>query len=307
MSPAVFAFSDGGTAASDLARSCGIPLYPIESRRFPDGESLVTVKGRAHTAFLYRSLDNPNGKLVEILLACAALRDGGATKVVLVSPYLSYMRQDTAFHAGEAVSQKVIGRVLASNFDGVVTVDPHLHRTGSLSEVMPGIAAITLSAAPVLASAIAADHPTPDTILVGPDSESRPWVEAVARPLRFRTLVGQKTRKGDREVVLEIPEIAEVKGRRAIIVDDLISSGTTLASCAAMLARSGARIIEAYATHCLAQPEDIAEMKTAGISRIFATNSTNHALGVVSLSGILANGIAAQGWLKATSTEGGPA
>ncbi|HMO67898.1 MAG TPA: ribose-phosphate diphosphokinase, partial [Novosphingobium sp.] len=234
MSTALFAFADGAGPAAGLADLCGIALHRVDLRRFPDGESLVRVTGAADTALLFRSLDDPNAKLVELLLAASALRDGGARRVVLVAPYLAYMRQDMAFHPGEAVSQRVIGQLLADAFDGVVTVDPHLHRIASLGEAVPGIPALALSAAPAIAAAIASDL-DPATLLVGPDSESRPWVESIARPLGLDVLVGEKVRHGDREVALGVPGCEAARGRPVMLVDDLISSGTTLVACARLL------------------------------------------------------------------------
>ena len=75
MSTALFAFADGAAAAARLAERCGIALHRVEVRRFPDGESLVRVEGAAETAILFRSLDDPNAKLVELLLAASALRE----------------------------------------------------------------------------------------------------------------------------------------------------------------------------------------------------------------------------------------
>lgn len=116
MTAALFTFAEGARQAAGLARECGIPVNQIDVHRFPDGESLVRVHGTASTALLFRSLDDPNPKLVEVLLAASALRDGGAKRVILIAPYLAYMRQDVPFHEGEAVSQRVIGKLLAAWF-----------------------------------------------------------------------------------------------------------------------------------------------------------------------------------------------
>lgn len=295
MSAALFAFAECAGPAGRLAAACGTPLHRVEVRHFPDGESLVRVPAAAQTALLYRSLDDPNAKLVELLLSAAALRDGGARKVILIAPYLAYMRQDMAFHEGEAVSQRVIGPLLASHFDGVATVDPHLHRIASLTEVMPDIPALAISAAPALVEALGSGI-DPRTVLVGPDSESRPWVESLARPLGLDVLVGEKVRHGDRDVTLAIPGIAAVSGRPAILVDDVVSSGMTLLTCARLLRAAGATAIEALATHALASPDDLAQL-AQGITRLRACDSTASPAGVIPLAGVLADAIRAQGWL----------
>ncbi len=296
MKAAVFAFAESMRQASDLAEQCQVPFFSIEARSFPDGESLVRVDGDAPTALLFRSLDNPNAKLIELLFAASALRDRGAKRVILVAPYLAYMRQDMAFREGEAVSQQVIGRLLASWFDGVLTVDPHLHRIASLGEVMDAIPALAVSAAPALVQAIASDL-DPRTVLVGPDSESRQWVESIARPLGLEFLVGEKVRCGDREVALAIADISNVRQRPVILIDDMISSGTTLIACAHLLREAGATAIQAVATHSLASPADLARLAEEGITSFRATDSTSNSVASIPLAEVLAEAIRNQGWL----------
>jgi len=285
--PTHHAFAEALAPAGRLAALLGIACRPVTTRRFPDGESLVRVAATGDNAILYRSLDHANDRLVELLLAGAALRDRGARRVVLVAPYLGYMRQDTAFHPGEAVSQRVVGTLLAAHFDAVVTVDPHLHRIASLAEVMPGIAAVAVSAATALADTLRAALPR-DTILIGPDAESRPWVESVAAPLGCEVLVGAKRRRGDRQVELTIAGIERVRGRPVLLVDDLISSGATLLGCAALLRAAGAGHIEACATHCLAGPADLRALARAGIARIRSTDTVAGPTGSIAIAAVLA-------------------
>ena len=117
----------------------------------------------ADTTILYVPLDRPNDKLLAILFAAEALRRGGAKRLVLVAPYLCYMRQDAAFHKGEAISQRAVGRLLAGIVDRVVTVDAHLHRTVHIGDVFPGIEADDLSAIPAVADFVRTGgfRPTP--------------------------------------------------------------------------------------------------------------------------------------------------
>jgi len=268
----IHSFEESHAPAQRLADMLGVPHQAINARHFPDGESLVEVAETAGTAILYRSLDHPNEKLIELILAASALRSRGAERIILVAPYLGYMRQDTAFRPGQAVSQKVIGSLLAAHFGGLVTVDPHLHRVASLSQVVPGIETVAVSAAAILADLLKPDI-APDTILIGPDVESRPWVESVAGPLALSVLVGEKRRLGDRQVELVIDGIECVGGRGVVLVDDLISSGGTLLRCAELLRAAGASRIEAIATHCLAGPLDLAKLADGGISRVRSTDT----------------------------------
>lgn len=272
MNATLHAFDESHVAAERLARLLRIASAPIDRHHFTDGETLVRVAATETTALLYRSLDHPNAKLVELLFAASALRARGATRVMLVAPYLCYMRQDMAFRPGECVSQQVIGHLLAAHFDAVVTVNPHLHRIASLDQALPGIPAIAVSAADTLATMLRSDTDR-ETILIGPDMESRPWVEAVAAPLGVSVMVGEKRRLGDRQVELTIAGIERAKGRHIVLVDDLISSGATLMQCATLLKAAGAARIEACATHCLASPDDLRALRHAGIARVRSTDT----------------------------------
>jgi ribose-phosphate pyrophosphokinase len=226
----VYGFPESEGPARRLAQALSLPCRVAVIHRFPDGERLVRLAHVFDHAILYRSLNDPalkdpDDKLVELLFAASALRDHGTRRLTLVAPYLSYMRQDIAFHPGEAVSQKVMGRLLGDAFDRVFTVDPHLHRTGTLAQVLPGAEAQALSAAPALARLLGDDPPPPDALLVGPDTESRALVSGVAEPLGLDWAVGDKLRRGDRAVTIRLPEALRLHGRPVILVDDAVSTG----------------------------------------------------------------------------------
>lgn len=290
MSATLHHFADDAAPAGRLATALGVAARAIALHRFPDGEHRVTAAETADTAILYCGLADPDARLVMLLLAADALRDRGARRLVLVAPYLPYMRQDIAFHPGEAVAQRVVGRLLASAFDAVLTVDPHLHRTPDLAAVLPGAQAITISAAPSLAAALEKRLP-PGALLVGPDAESRPWVEALAAPLGLACLVAEKQRHGDRAVTITIPDIDRAAGRPVLLVDDMLSSGGTLIACAAQLRAAGAVVAGAAVTHCLASRDDLARLAAAGIMPLIACDSVAGPAATVALAPALATAL----------------
>lgn len=295
MSCAVFGFAAQATASAALAGALGVSHQAVTVRAFPDGESLVTVEPATAIALLFCSLDHPNEKLLQVLLAASALRDNGARKVVLVAPYLGYMRQDAAFNPGEAVSQRVVGKILADAFDAVLTIDAHLHRTHSLTEIMPGIEAVSVSAAPILAAALTDKG---DPLLVGPDGEARQWVERIARRKGLEFILGRKTRIGDREVKLSIPDVERAQGRAVVLVDDLISTGATLRVAARLLREAGALSVEVLATHCLAGEDDLAQMRGAGIGSVRASDTVPSPVGTLATAGLLAEEVRRHGWCR---------
>ena len=279
-------FPEYAAQATALAAAAGMQCRIIDVHRFPDGESRLTLPPALPTdVTICRSLDQPNDKLVELLLAAATARDLGASRVTLVAPYLCYMRQDMAFVPGEAVSQRIVGRLLAERFDAVITVDPHLHRVNDLRAAIPSAAAVALSAAPVVAQFLRARLDAP--LLLGPDSESRPWVEAIAGAAGFAAAVATKLRTGDRQVRIDLPAI-DLCAREVVLVDDVASTGCTLARAAEQCLGRGAARVHVVVTHGLFVGDAIDRLKSAGVDRIWSTDSVPHATSVIHLAMMLA-------------------
>lgn len=286
--PVIQSLPSGAVDARRLASTLGLGFHEIELHRFPDGETRVTAGRAASTTIIYASLDQPNDKLIAILFAAEALRRMGATRLVLLAPYLCYMRQDAAFREGEAISQKAIGRLLAANLDRVVTVDAHLHRTTDIGAVFPGIEAENLSAMPAIASALRITGIDPATIVIGPDAESRPWVSSLARELGLAHAVANKIRRSDRSVEIEFAERASIAGRPVLLVDDIVSSGGTLMACAKALTAAGASAIDAVITHALFTPAMATGFAEAGIRSVRSTSSVPHPTNAIPLDHVLA-------------------
>lgn len=283
----VIGFPENLEPAAAFADQLGCPFAEAELHRFPDGESrLRIVPPRASTVVLYRSLDKPNDKLVELLLCVRHLRECAVRSIVLIAPYLCYMRQDKAFRDGEVVSQRWIGQWLASLVDGLVTVDPHLHRTPTLDQVVPGVACRVVSAAP-LAGRLARtwfDEP----LLLGPDEESRQWLAQAAKgqpPLEFA--VARKRRGGDHRVDIEMPEVV-LAGRDVVLIDDIASTATTLSSCAQKARAAGARAVTAIVTHALFATDTAIPANCTALDDFASTDSVPHPSNRISLATDLA-------------------
>ncbi len=290
---AIFAFEDNIKQARQLAALVGAAASLVDAHRFPDGESLVTVareQVRGKTVALYRSLHNPNGKLVEVLLAAAALRDGGAERLILVAPYLPYMRQDRAFRPGQAVSQMVIGELIGQVFDGVITVQPHLHRTASLDQVFVGKPALALPAAQAIAKALEGAV-SPATVVAGPDEESLDLARDVATHLGLPWTNATKHRHGDNQVDLSLPKGLSLAGASAVIVDDVISTGGTVIALARALRAAGVASIDAYVAHAMYDEEAAFLMSAAGIRRVVSLDGVAHVTNGISVVGLIAKGM----------------
>ena len=223
-----------------LADTIATPLQARVSsvawRHFPDGESLVTLDdalGGADVAILV-SLRHADALALPLLFAARTAREFGARSVGLIAPYLGYMRQDTRFNPGEAVSTPLFAQFLEEAFDWLVTVDPHLHRVERLQSLYR-IPTAHVSATPAVARWIA--ETVPDAVLIGPDSESLQWVEDIAARSGMPYQVLAKERYGDYDVRVSLPDPQAVAGRTPVLIDDIVSSGNTILETLAHLRR----------------------------------------------------------------------
>jgi len=282
-------FEDYRPQGEALARALAIPFAVAEVHRFPDGESTVTLpETLPEELIVCRSLDHPNDKLIELLLAAQTARQQGVKRLTLVAPYLCYMRQDIAFHPGEAVSQQIIGRLLAELFERVITVDPHLHRIERLEQAIPNRDAIALGTAKVMGEFLATHTTNP--LLVGPDGESEQWVRAIAEPAGLDYAVATKERLGDREVRITLPD-HDYHRHEVILVDDMISTGRTLLNVAAQLKRQGAGVIHCLVTHALFSDDVTQTLRNAGIDQIWSSDSIPHPSNAIALADLIAEAI----------------
>lgn len=285
----VLYFEDEAEAACRFAEAAGFSSAAVDRHRFPDGELKLRLPGSLPAkVIVYRSLVNPNEKLIELLFVAQTARQLGASDLTLIAPYLAYMRQDIAFHEGEVVSQKIIGRFLAQVFDGLVTIDPHLHRVATLEEASPVKRAITLSGAPLLGDYIA--QKIPDAFLLGPDSESAQWIASAAKKHGFDHAACEKIRRGDKDVQVQLPAV-DLKDRRVVILDDVASSGRTLAKATHAALAAGASSVDVAVTHALFADDALQVIRQAGVRYIWSTDCIAHESNVVSIAAILAEAL----------------
>ena len=285
-------FDDEQASAQALAAALQLPFGLLQRHHFPDGETRIRLPPELpESVVLLRGLHQPNEKLTELAIAAPAARALGARELVLVCPYLAYMRQDIAFTPGEAVSQQHIATMLGGLFDGLVTVDPHLHRIASLDEVMPGRRTRAVSAAPLLGAWVL-QQLGPQALLLGPDEEAGQWVAAAGQANGLAHAVCRKQRFGDREVQVVLPDLP-LSGRPVVLLDDVASTGRTLVEAALALRQAGATSVDVAVTHALLVDDAMAQLRDAGVRHVWSSDAVPHATSVVPLAGLLAQAIRA--------------
>ncbi|MCF8505881.1 MAG: ribose-phosphate diphosphokinase [Caulobacter sp.] len=284
----VHGFAGDAAEVGRLADRLAVPQGLVDLHAFPDGETLPTVPlTGAATVIFYRSLHDANERLVPLLLTADAYRRSGVARLVLVAPYLCYLRQDAVFRPGQPLSRDVVGGMLGGVFDRIVTVQAHLHRTADLTDVF-GAPAENLSIAGDLAVlAAGGDRP----LIVGPDIESRPLAEDAAKRLGTDWTVFDKTRLGDRQVRLSLKAPDKVAGRAVLLLDDVCSSGGTLEQAIALLRQAGAASVDVAVAHALFDAGIEARLRAAGARRILSSDSVPNPTNAMELAGVLATAL----------------
>ncbi|MEL6539617.1 MAG: ribose-phosphate diphosphokinase [Bacteroidota bacterium] len=263
-----------GTASLELGKRIathyGQHLGPLQVRRFSDGEiypQLVSNIQGAHVC-LIQSTYPPADNLVELLLTIDAARRAQARHITLVVPYLGYMRQDKAHHAGSPVGAQLQALLLvAAGAEQLITCDLHtptianffacpVQHLSSVDVFLPYIQSLQLSA----------------LAFVAPDAGSRLRVQPYAEHFNAPLIIGTKQRNVPNEVAtLQLQ--GDVRGKHAIIIDDIIDTGNTICEAAQELKLQGALTVRALCTHPLLSGKAYETLAASTLDEVVVTDT----------------------------------
>ncbi len=271
--------------AQSIARKLDVACGVIEWRRFPDEEAYVRIASdvRGAQVDVVCTLAHPDPQFLSLVFLAETARELGAASVRLIAPYLAYMRQDVRFNDGEAISSIHFASLLSRYFDGITTIDPHLHRIGSLDEIFT-IPTRVVSASTLIADWIGDRIERP--LLIGPDQESEQWIAAIAAQARAPYVVANKTRLGDRRVEVHLPDVSPWHGHDLVLIDDIVSSGGTMLSVAHQLVGAGLGKPCCVAVHALFA-KGVFEALQQTASQVVSTDTIAHPSNAISVAKIL--------------------
>ena len=285
----IFVMPGNEAMAAGLSSRLDLEIGALEVREFPDGEIYVrivsSVVGRP--VALLATLSDPNPKILPLIFAAKTLKELGASRVGLIAPYLAYMRQDRRFSPGEAASARHFASLLSSAFDWLATVDPHLHRIQSMSEIFT-IPTVVAHAAADLAAWIATNVQGP--FLIGPDVESKQWVDEVAQLCHAPSTVLTKVRLGDRKVRVEVGDLRLPQECTPVLVDDIVSSGETLLQALQMVRQQTKVVLICLGIHGLFSDLTNAAFDNEG-ARLVCTNTVPNLRSQIDISRTLAKSL----------------
>lgn len=247
MSNLIISFLDTKPLALKVARALNADYETVSSEKFPDSEFKISFKNnpKNKTVIIISSMaKDANDKILRTILTGGIAKDFGAKKVILIATYFPYMRQDTHFFNFDSFSSKYVTK-LFSIFDKVITIDPHLHRIKNLKFLSNNLSNITVNE--IVAGYIKKRFKGNFTI-VGPDGESSQWSEPIAKILNKNVVVLKKHRYSSTKIKVHEEEDEKFE-KNVIIVDDIISTGKTIAGALALAKREGAKNVFCIGIH----------------------------------------------------------
>ena len=288
--PVLFSLFGSNHFAKAIHQALGYELGKITLHQFPDEETVIKIGSvvQDRLVIIIANVDHPNAKMLPLLFTAETARELGAKKIGLIMPYLPYMRQDKRFHPGEGITSRYIAALISSYFDGLMTIDPHLHRWHSLTDIY-SIPAKTLHATDSISTWIKMN--VPDAILIGPDTESAQWVSGIARNIDAPFLILEKVRKGDNLVETSMPNVELYQNHTPILVDDIISTAATMIETVYHLKSLKMKPPVCIGVHALFSGNAYDDLLKAGAKKIVTSNTIEHVSNGINLNDIIVQSI----------------
>lgn len=276
----IFSGSSNRDLAEKVAAILGLQLSPLENFIFPDGERRIQIQDDVldKDAVVFQSTNTPvDENYIELFLIMDGLKRSGARSVKIVMPYMGYQRQDHVFRDGEAVSLSVMVRILENmHLSGFITLDPHTIKLGEFfTRPFSDLSALKLFASIIKENGWDKN----DTVLVSPDMGGLRRIRQMSSYLdEMGWIATVKDRDLDTGSIVinsfEGPlQVSDLAGKRVLIVDDMISSGKTIAECASFLKAHRVASIQVFAVHAIFSKEAPLLLENSELDKIFVTDS----------------------------------
>lgn len=268
-----------GTANPELAREVAeyleLSVSPVKIQPFSDGEIYVQLQEsvRGVDCFVVQSTCSPvNENLMELLIMLDALKRASAGRITVVMPYFGYARQDRKAAGREAITAKLVADLLTTaGADRVVALDLHAPQIMGFFNILVD----HLYGSPVLIDYMNSLN-LKDVVLVSPDVGGVARARAFAKKLNDSPLAIIDKRRTKHNEAESLSLVGDVKGKVAIMVDDMVDTAGTLVKGAELLRREGAKSIIACSTHAVLSGPANKRLEDSCIEKLIVTNSIPH-------------------------------
>jgi ribose-phosphate pyrophosphokinase len=259
--------------AEEVARHAGIPLVDIDLFKFSNDESFVKINDNVRGAdvFVIQPTCYPvNDNLIDLLIIIDALKRASAQRINCVIPYYAYARSDKKDQPRVPITAKLIADLITvAGAHRVITVDLHADQIQGFFNIPVD----HLYAIPTFARYFKSIMPMDDIVVVSPDSGGANRARALAKRLNCTLAIGDKRRSGNEDKIELLNIIGDVKGKSAILFDDIIDTGGSLIKVSKALVEKGAKKIYAACTHGVLSGNAVVNLEASPIEKLFITNT----------------------------------
>jgi len=267
----IFAGNSNPELAREICSHLNLPLGNVNVKTFSDGEVMVEVgeNVRGRDVFVIQSTSAPaNNNLMELLVMTDALKRASAASITAVVPYFGYARQDRKVAPRTPITSKLVADLITTaGIDRVLTVDLHAGQIQGFFDIPVD----HLYAAPVLLEDIKQNMPE-GIVVVSPDAGGTERARAFAKRLGAGLAIIDKRREvANVSEVMHI--IGDVKGKKCVLIDDMIDTAGTLCNGAKGLIDQGAAEVYAYATHAVLSGPALERIIESPLKEVVVTNS----------------------------------
>lgn len=272
----LFSLNSNPKLAEQIAQRVGIPLSKASISHFADGEIKITIDEsiRGCEVYVIQSVSDPvNTNLMELLIMVDALRRASAAKINVVMPYYGYARQDRKARSREPITAKLIANLLEMDqISRLVTIDLHAPQVQGFFDIPVD----HLQATSLFTKYIEEQNLGDDIVVVAPDHAgvnlARKYAERIKASIAIIDNRNDEVRERTEQ---EVPEyvIGDVKGKTAIIVDDIVDTGVRMNLSAQALKNFGAAKVYGIATHAVLSADAVNTLQNSPLEKMIVTDT----------------------------------
>ena len=266
--------------AQEIAEHCFADLVPATVSTFADGESSVEFKEniRGEDVFIVQSTCTPvNDSLMELLIMIDAARRSSASRITAVIPYFGYARQDRKSASRTPITAKLVANLLTtSGADRILTMDLHAGQIQGFFDIpVDDLTSRVVFAKDIKKTIGIIDDPEVEqagTVFVSPDAGGTVRARKFAEMFNGDIAIVDKMRpEAGKSEVMNL--IGDVKGKHAVLVDDIVDSGGTLCKAAEAIMKAGALSVRAYITHGVLSDDACVKVEKSVLDELVVTDS----------------------------------